>query len=194
MDLNCLSIVRCITSGPYLITMTKLLKTLLIVGSLMITKQGYAQTNSDSLIFIRLVPGYKSNLVKFSSDLFMLKFKAIPNKFTYDDIFCDLSKGKFKSSHSINDNEIIDSLSKTFFIYKVEFEKNTTGQRADAVLNDLNHYQTGYLIPLEKDYGAVTIYIIQRFTHKFDYVQYTVTNSDCNEKMQCCVVKVMTFQ
>ena len=123
----------------------------------------------------------------------MLKFKSIPNHYTYDGIFCDLSKGKFRSSMSINDNVLIDSLSKMFFIYKVEFDKSQGGQIADSILTKSNHY-AGYLIPLQEDRGVVTHYILQRWTQKFNFVKYKVTNLDCNDRHQCCVVKIESLK
>ena len=104
--------------------MTGFLKTILIIGSFIVTIPTYSQSNADSLIFIKLGTVYKSNLIDFStSEILMLKFKTIPKDFTYDGIFCNLSNGIFKSSSSINDNDIVDSLSKMFFIYKVTFSE-----------------------------------------------------------------------
>lgn len=174
--------------------MTRLFKILLIVFCLLLTGQAYSQSNSDSLIFIKLGSVYRSNLINFSTtDLLMLKFKIIPSRFTYDGIFCNLSKGVFKSSRSINDNDIIDSLSKMFFIYKVEFDKTQSGRAADSVLTKSNYY-TGYLIPLQEDRGVVTHYILQRWTGKFDFVRYRITNLDCNEDNQCCIVKIESLK
>ena len=169
--------------------MNRHFKAILFLVSFTLTKQIYSQSNSDSLIFLKVGTVYKSNLIDFSGDLLMLKFKNIPKHYTYDDIFCDLSKGKFKSSMSINDNVLIDSLSKMFFIYKVEFDKSKGGQIADSILTKSNRY-TGYLIPLQEDRGVVTHYIIQRWTQKFNFVNYTVTNLDCNDNHQCCVVRI----
>lgn len=162
----------------------------IIIISLVLTKSTCAQTNSDSLIFIKINPVYLSGLIDFSnSDLLMLKFKTIPKSFKYDSIFCALSKGIFRSAMSINDNVLIDSLSKIFFIYKVEFTKSRNGQIADSILTKTNYY-TGYLIPLQEDLGVVTHYILQRWTRKFNYVEYEVTNLDCNDMQQCCVIKI----
>lgn len=136
---------------------------------------------------------YKSNLIDFSGDLIMLKFKRIPNKYTTDGIFCDLSKGKFRSSRSINDNVLIDSLSKMFDIYKVEFDKSESGISADSMLTKWKNY-VGYLIPLQEDRGVVTHYILQRWTQKFNIVKYRVTNLDCNDNQQCCVVKIESIR
>jgi hypothetical protein len=173
--------------------MNRHLKTILFLVSFALTKPIYSQSNSDSLIFLKLSTVYKSNLIDFSGDLLMLKFRTIPNHFTYDGIFCDLSKGKFRSSMSINDNDIIDSLSKMFFIYKVEFDKSQSGQIADSILTKSNHY-AGYLIPLQEDRGVVTHYIIQRWTQKFNSVKYKVTNFDCNNNNQCCVVMIESLR
>lgn len=173
--------------------MNRHLRSILFLVSFALTNQLYSQSNSDSLIFIKLNTVYKSNLIDFSGDLLMLKFKTIPNYYTYDGIFCDLSKGKFRSSMSINDNGIIDSLSKLFFIYKVEFDKSQSGQSADSTLTKSNYY-AGYLIPLEEDRGVVTHYILQRWTQKFNFVKYMVTNLDCNNNHQCCVVKIESLR
>lgn len=174
--------------------MTGYLKAILIICCLTVTKATYSQSNADSLIFIKLGSVYKSNLIDFSTtELLMLKFKAIPMNFTYDGIFCNLSNGIFKSSRSINDNDIVDSLSKMFSIYKVEFEKSKSGQMADSILTKSNYY-AGYLIPLQRDLGVVTHYILQRWTRKFNFVQYKVTNLDCNDNNQCCVVKIESLR
>jgi hypothetical protein len=119
----------------------------------------------------------------------MLKFKVIPDNYNYDSIFIDLSKRKFKSSMSINDNALIDSLSNMFIIYKVEFDKSESGQTAYSILTKSNHY-TGYLMPLQEDRGVVKYYILQRWTQKFAFVKYRATNFDCNDNHQCCVVKI----
>ena len=174
--------------------MTGFLKTILIIGSFIVTIPTYSQSNADSLIFIKLGTVYKSNLIDFStSEILMLKFKTIPKDLTYDGIFCNLSNGIFKSSSSINDNDIVDSLSKMFFIYKVAFEKSKSGQMADSILTKSSYY-TGYLIPLQKDLGVVTHYILQRWTRKFNFVKYKVTNWDCNDNHQCCVVRIESLK
>jgi hypothetical protein len=121
----------------------------------------------------------------------MLKFKTLPDNFNQDSFFCNLSKGVFRDygSGSINDEDIIDSLSKTFFVYKVEFEQSASGRAADSILTNSNIF-TGYLIPKRVERGAVTHYILQRWRGKFDFVRYTVTNQDCNEEKQCCIVRI----
>jgi hypothetical protein len=155
-----------------------------------LTSTSFAQSNSDSLIFIKIGSIYRSNLIDFSSSqVLMLKFKTVPDSFSYDKIFCDLSKGKFRSSRSINDNDIVDSLSKQFNIYKVEFENTQSGRMADSMVTKSNYY-TGYLFPLELDQGVVTHYILQRWTGKFTLVKYKLTNWDCNDNSQCCIVKI----
>jgi len=174
--------------------MVRFLETTFIIICFVLTKPSYSQSNSDSLIFVRLNTVYKSNLIDFgNTDLLMLKFKIIPKNFTYDGIFCDLSKGIFRSSLSINDNAIVDSLSKMFFIYKVEFDKSQSGQKADSILTKSN-YNAGYLISLQEDRSVVTHYILQRWTQKFNFVQYKVTNLDCNDNHQCCIVKIESLR
>jgi len=173
--------------------MNRHLQIILLLVGFALTKPSYSQSNSDSLIFLKVVTVYKSNLIDFSGDLLMLKFKTIPDNYTYDGIFCDLSKGKFRSSMSINNNVIIDSLSKMFVIYKVEFDKGKGGQIADSILTKSNYYK-GYLIPLQEDRGIVTHYILQRWTQKFNFVKYKVTNFDCNDNHQCCVVTIESLR
>jgi hypothetical protein len=170
--------------------MIKFIRTSFIIFNLLLTSQAFSQSNSDSLIFIKLGSVYRSNLIDFSTtEILMLKFKAIPDSFSYDKIFCYLSKGVFSSSRSINDNDIVDSLTKRFNIYKVDFENTHNGRMADSMLTKSNYY-TGYLIPLVVDHGVVTHYILQRWTGKFTLVKYKLTNWDCNDKGQCCIVKI----
>jgi hypothetical protein len=173
--------------------MSRHLKTILFLVCVTLTKPIYSQINSDSLIFLKIGTVYKSNLIDFSGDLIMLKFKNIPKNYTTDGIFCDLSKGKFRSSMSVNDNILIDSLSKMFFIYKVEFDRSQEGRIADSILTKSNYY-AGYLIPLQEDRGVVTHYVLQRWTQKFNFVKYKVTNLDCNDNQQCCVVKIESIR
>ncbi len=94
---------------------------------------------------------------------------------------------------SINENSLIDSLSKLFDIYKVEFDKSESGRNADSVFTK-SHYYSGYLIPLQEDGGVVTHYILQRWTREFDFVKYKLTNSDCNDNHQCCVVTIESIK
>ena len=129
-------------------------------------------------------------------DLLMLKFKSIPNDLKYDQIFSELTKGKFnsKASSDICNTAILDSLNKTFWVYKVEFEKNEYGKYADSILNNFDNYKTGFLIPLQKNQGAVTSYIAQRFTRRFENISYYVTKIDCADNNQCCVVVIKAIK
>ncbi len=164
--------------------MTRFLYTLFAIVSLLITSLVYSQSNSDSLLFVRINSVYKSNLIDFgSTELLMLKFKTIPENFAIDHFFSNLSKGVYRSANSINDNPIVDSLNKMFLVYKVEFDKSQSGQLADSLLTKSLYYR-GYLIALQKDYGSVSHYILQIWTQKFDFVEYKVTNLDCNYKHQ----------
>lgn len=173
--------------------MSRHLTTILFLVCFSWTNPIYSQVNSDSIIFLKIGTVYKSNLIDFSGELIMLKFKSIPKDYSTDGIFCDLSKGKFRSSMSINDNALIDSLSKMFDIYKVEFTKSENGKIADSTLTKSNYYK-GYLIPLQEDRGVVAHYILQRWTQKFNFVKYKVTNVDCNDKHQCCIVEIESIR
>ena len=173
--------------------MSRHLRTILFLVCFSLTKPIHSQVNSDSIIFLKIGTVYKSNLIDFSGELIMLKFKSIPKNYSTDGIFSDLSKGEFRSSMSLNENTLIDSLSKMFDIYKVEFDKSENGKISDSTLTNSNYYK-GYLIPLKEDCGVVTHYILQRWTQKFDFVKYKVTNIDCNDNHQCCIVKIESIR
>ena len=146
------------------------------------TNNIHAQSNSDSLIFIKIYPVYESGLIEYSPDLLLLKIRPGVQLVRYY-YFFNLTKQKFNSY-----SDLIDTLNRKFFVFQVDFDKTSEGVKADTILHCNNCFE-GHLIPIQKNRGVVTNYILDRYRGNFESVKYKVISHNCNFNQGCVIIQ-----
>jgi hypothetical protein len=151
----------------------------------------FAQKTNDSLIFINIKDHLKLNgVVSIYSDLLMLKQKPGSNLSKAEAI--EFLKTKILQKDSISHKKMMQVLSISFFVYRVNFVESKNTNKLFSYFSDNSFYEA-HSVKVFDNFGGKRKFIFEFLRKQYKFVDYKIVDESCTGTNEKCMVNIKDF-